>query len=130
MTKTVADEVWNRAALEGGGHAARPGDRALASILVVHGLVMNGGVHHAIDCVEPAELFAAAEGYAFFELDEVAAFFRGVSSDPILSEWTDKTEAVANRQYAEMVPDDSALFARFQEVFRERAEQFAPLDDN
>jgi hypothetical protein len=124
---TSADRIWNRAALERGGDSPRPGDSALASLLLVHGHVMNGGVHHAIECVEPAKLLAAADGYAFFGLDDVAAFFRGATNDPVLSNWTDDTEVAANARYAEMVPDDSHLVARFQVVLRERSEQFAPL---
>ena len=121
---TTADQVWNRAALESGGDSPGPGDRALASLLLVHGIVMNGGVHHAIECIEPAALAAAADGYAFFGLDAVAEFFRGASADPLLSVWDDDTEISANRRYAEMVPDDSRLVARFEEVFRERPDQF------
>ena len=89
---------------------------------------MNGGVHHAIECVAPAELVAAADGYAFFGLTDVAAFFRGAAGDPMLSTWNDNTEAAANHRYAEMVPDDSHLVARFEETFRNRPEQFASLD--
>jgi len=124
---TTADKVWNRAVMEAGGDSPGPGDRALASLLLVHGLVMNGGVHHAIECIEPAELLAAAEGYAYFGFEDVAAFLRGAAQDPVLSGWTDDTEVAANSRYAEMVPDDLRLVARFREVFRERAEQFAPL---
>ena len=65
--------------------------------------------------------------YAFFGVDEVAEFFRGASADPVLSTWNDDTEVTANRRYCDMVPDDSHLVARFEEVFRERPEQFAPL---
>ena len=127
MKMTSADRVWNRAALEAGGDSPGLGDRALASLLLVHGLVMNGGVHHAIECVEPTELVAAVDGYAFFGFDEVAEFFRGASAVPVLSTWNDDTEVTANRRYWDMVPDDSHLVARFEEVFRERPEQFAPL---
>ncbi|MGO8848066.1 MAG: hypothetical protein ACLQBD_14930 [Syntrophobacteraceae bacterium] len=126
---TNAQRVWNRAALESGGNSPGPGDLALASLLFVHGIVVNGGVHHALECIEPAELFAAADGYSFFGFDDVAAFFRGAADDPVLSVWTDDTEVAANRRYAEMVPDDSRLGARFEDVFRERGDQFAPLDD-
>jgi hypothetical protein len=89
---------------------------------------MNGGVHHALECVQPTELSAAVEGYAFFGFDDVAAFFRGAADDPVLSTWTDDTEVEADRRYARTVPDDSRLFARFEDVFRERADQFAPVD--
>ncbi len=89
---------------------------------------MNGGVHHALKCLQPTELSAAVEGYAYFGFDDVAAFFRGAVNDPVLSTWTDSTEVEATRRYARMVPDDSHLVRRFEEVFRERADQFAPLD--
>lgn len=125
---TTVDRIWNRAALQRGGVSPRPGDRALASLLIVHGLVMNGGVHHAIECVEPTDLLAAADGYAFFGLRDVADFFLAATTDPVLSKWTDETEVAANRRYAEMIPDDSHLFARFQEVLRERTDEFAPIE--
>ena len=130
MTMSIAERIWNRAALEDGGKSPHAGDRALASLLLVHGLIMNGGVHHAIECVDQTELAAAADGYAFFGLHDVAAFFRGAANDPVLSEWTGETEATANRRYDDMVPDDSYLDARFQEVLRERPEQFSPLNDS
>jgi hypothetical protein len=125
---TSADKVWNRAALEAGGASPGPGDRALASLLLVHGLVMNGGVHHAIECIERTEILAAADGYEFYGCDDVASFFRAAADDPLLCIWTDETEVAANRRYAEMVPDDSYLVARFEKAYSERAEQFAPID--
>jgi hypothetical protein len=125
---TSADKVWNRAALEAGGASPRPGDRSLASLLLVHGLVTNGGVHHAIECIERTEILAAADGYVFYGCDDVASFFRAAADDPLLCIWTDETEVAANRQYAEMVPDDSYLVARFEKAYGERAEQFAPID--
>ena len=62
-----ADRVWNRAAMEEGCVSPRAGDRALSALLLVHGMVMNGGVHHALESVDPAELAAGADGYAFLE---------------------------------------------------------------
>ena len=125
---TNAEKVWNRAALESGGDSPGPGDRALASLLTFHGLVMNGGVHHALECLEPADLLAAADGYSFFGLNDVAVFLRRAHEDPVLSTWTDETELAANRQYDEMVPDDSHLVRCFEFVFREHSKQFTPLD--
>ena len=127
MRTTSADKIWNRAALEAGGESPGPGDRALASLLLVHGLVMNGGVHHALECIESEDLAAAADGYEYFGFGDVAAFFRGASDNPVLSTWSEDTEVAANRRYAEMVPDDSHLVARFQDVYRDRVDQFAPL---
>jgi hypothetical protein len=123
---TIADRVWNRALQEGG--QLGPGDRALASLLIVHGLIMNGGVHHAIECIEPEELRGAIEAYAFFGFDDVATFLRAADSDPVLMTWTDETELAANTRYVEMVPDDSHLFARFENLFERRGDPFAPID--
>lgn len=128
MNISVADGVWNRAALESGGASPRPGDRALASLLHLHSLAMNGGIHHAIECLELGDVMAAADGYEYFGLADVAAFLRGAADDPVLCTWTEDTEDVANRRYAEMVPDDEHLVARFQKVYWERFDQFAPLD--
>lgn len=127
MSMTIADRVWNRAALEGGGDSPGPGDRALASLLLFHGLANNGGVHHALKCLEPAELLAAADGYAFFGFDDCGAFLRGANSNPLLSAWTDETEVAANRRYFQLIPSDAHLVARFEELLRERGDQFAPV---
>jgi hypothetical protein len=89
---------------------------------------MNGGVHDALECVQPTELRAAADGYAFFGFDDIAAFFRGADHDPVLSTRNDETEDAANRRYWALIPDDSALLARFENVFRQRPDQFAPVD--
>jgi len=125
---TIPDQIWNRAALERGGDAPRAGDQALAALLVVHGLVMNGGVHHAIECVAATELAAAADGYAFFGLNEVATFFRRAAEDPVLSKWTNDTEVKANLRYENMIPSDSYLRARFKEVLHARADEFSPIN--
>ena len=124
---TIADRIWNRAALKRGGDAPRIGDRALASLLLVHGLVMNGGVHHAIESVDATDLAAAADGYAFFGLHDVANFFRGAADDPVLAGWTDETEVTANLRYESMIPSDSYLDALFQKVLGARAAEFAPI---
>jgi hypothetical protein len=91
---------------------------------------MNGGIHHAIECVGSAELRVAAAGYAFFGMAEVAEFLRGAASDPILFEWNDETERIANDRYASLVPEDAYLAARFHVVYRERPDQFSPVTND
>jgi hypothetical protein len=49
-----ADLVWNRACY--GRLRELPGDRSLADMIAAHGLVMNGGVFHAVDCIAAEEL--------------------------------------------------------------------------
>jgi hypothetical protein len=69
MGMTEANRVWNRAALEEGGRAPREGDRALAALLLAHGMVMNGGVQHATEALSADEMAAAAAGFRYFSSD-------------------------------------------------------------
>ena len=69
---TEHDRVWNRAAMDDGGEEPRAGDRALADLLYAHGMVMNGGVHHALEVLTPDELKAAIAGFRYFSLGAVA----------------------------------------------------------
>ena len=126
MNQSAADKVWNRAALEGGGDSPGPGDYALTSLLLLHGLAMNGGIHHAIECLTPEELSAAIDGISYFDFDEMAEWLRNASSDPLLKEWTDNTETPAIFRYAEYVPDDAHFAARFETIYRDRPSDFAP----
>lgn len=88
---------------------------------------MNGGLHHALECLDASEILAAADGFAFFGLHEVAALWRAAKSDPVLAEWTDETEPVANGRYWALVPDDAHVVAHFEAVFRERPDEFSPV---
>ena len=99
----------------------------MASVLLLHSLIMNGGVHHALECADSQELLAAADGYAFFGFDEVSALLRHAPDDPLLSAWTEESERSANRRYEELVRGDSNIVDRFREVYGRRSEQFAPL---
>ena len=112
--------------MEGGGDSPGPGDRALASLLLLHGLAMNGGIHHAIECLTPEELSSATDGFSYFGLDEMAEWLGNVPNDPLLKEWTEDTETPAIFRYAEYIPDDAYLAARFEAVYRERPSEFSP----
>ena len=70
--------IWNRAC---GQDRLRslPGDRAFADLLLAHGLVVNGGVLHAVECLTAAELSDAESGYQFYGLD--GAVFPAVSRE-------------------------------------------------
>jgi len=127
VSRTITDQIWNRAAQEDGGAFPGPGDRALAALLRLHGLSMNGGVHHAIECLAPGELADAIEGFAYFGFDGITEWLRAASSDPVLREWTDETEIAALYRYAEFIPDDDCLVARFEALYQQRASEFAPV---
>jgi hypothetical protein len=72
---STADRVWNRAALDAGGSPPREGDRALAALLLAHGMIMNGGVDHAVEALSAEELAAfdsVPYAFALIELVETA----------------------------------------------------------
>lgn len=79
MKESAADQIWNRAAQDEGGPSPGPGDHALTSLLRLHGLAMNGGVHHAIDMLDVEELLAAIDGYTYFGFEGLADWFRNAA---------------------------------------------------
>jgi hypothetical protein len=111
--------VWNRAAMESGGPSPREGDRALADLLLVHGLVMNGGVFHAVEVVSKEELRAACVGLRYFGFDAAAELLQTASNE----EWTDESEERFNNAYA---VDDEDIGKRFHEHFAGSREKYAP----
>ena len=126
MKLSDADRVWNRAASQGGGEFARAGDEALTALLRFHGLAMNGGVHHALEVLDDADLEAAIRGYEYFGMAKVAAFL-SLTDTPPLAEWTDESEVLANRYYMQMVPDDECLARRFEVSFDRCPKEYSPL---
>jgi hypothetical protein len=121
MELSEADLVWNRAAMQGGGSAAREGDLALAALLLTHGRICNGGVWHAVDSLSPDELAAASDAYGFFGLPEVAELLRTPSDA------SDDEFDVAERRYGGLVPDDEVLVERFKTVFAASRDLFASV---
>jgi hypothetical protein len=121
MQLSHEDRVWNRAAVEGGGPSPAAGDRALSSLLLVHGLVMNGGVEHAIEVLSPNEVGAAILGFRYFEFVDVAELLQSVVSGKLRTEDTDQ-------RYWDLIPDDEAIAQRFKARFKLSPTAFAPLD--
>jgi hypothetical protein len=126
-----ADAIWNRAC-DVNVTASSPGDRALAALIVLHGLVMNGGVLHAVECHGTQELADAMAGYRFFEFDDVAILLTDAKSlteahdiynlpDDFDSAYDD-----FDKRYVTLIRDDDALFARFAAYLLRNPSDFAP----
>jgi hypothetical protein len=111
---TAPEQIWNRAALEGRGRNWRRGDQSLAALLLAHGLVMNGGVRHAVSAMRPAELAAAAASYRFFGFGDVAVLFEGSPSLDDDEGGDDQEINALDQRYWESVPDDTIIFSRFE----------------
>ncbi len=123
---TDADLIWNRACY-GGGPDPRAGDRALAALLTAHGLTMNGGVLHAVECLTPSEMSEAQSGYRFFGLEAVADLLSYAHRVFEADDDLESQESLLDQQYAALVPEDSSLVNRFEKHWRENPSDFAPL---
>jgi hypothetical protein len=102
------DEIWNRACLERGGPTPSEGDSALASLLLVHGLVMNGGVLHALESLAQEDVARAIGGYRYFGLSEAAEVLAQVYDD------TQETEEASNSAYWRAIPGDETIQRAFR----------------
>jgi hypothetical protein len=114
--------IWNRAVLNGGGPAPRPGDVALAALMRFHGLAVNGGVEHAFEVLSTAELDAAIAGFKHFHLAEVASVLTALRAS-----LEDAELDTLQERYGTMVPNDAVITAAFQARLAECPDDFAPI---
>jgi hypothetical protein len=122
---TTADIIWNRACLQD-VMGLGVGDQALAAMILAHGLVMNGGVLHAVESLDPGQLVAVQEGFRYFGLARVEAFLAEAKSTAEAGGDRAAREAAFDKRYAALVPDDSFLIERFESVLRRSPSAFAP----
>jgi hypothetical protein len=123
---TEAQMIWNRACGEDALRAL-PGDRALADLQRAHGLVMNGGVLHAVDCLPGDQLSDAEAGYRFYGLDGVALLLARARQIFETADDLESHEQQLDSEYARMIPSDSSLVERFEKRLKSSPSDFAPL---
>jgi len=121
---TPADLIWNRAC-EGGGANPCNGDRALAALLKAHGLAMNGGVLHAVECLSAPELADAESGYHYFGFGAVADLLARARKILEADQDLESCESQLDNDYAALIPDDSSLVERFEQFHKTRPSEFA-----
>ena len=109
--------IWDRAVTHRG---AGLGDRHLRSLLLVHGMVTNGGPRFAAKSLAPANFEAAADACRYFGLDELAAVMLELP-DAVSCTATDESCADA---YRTLVPTDAVLFDAFALRFATHPEEF------
>jgi hypothetical protein len=122
------DAIWNRATHPDQQKVLRAGDIALADMLCLHGLIMNGGIEHALDVADEEVWARGISGYQFYSLQPVATLLmkapskvRGMDMEAVLDD--------ADTEYTSLVPRDRTLEAAFQRVLDERPGLFAPVAD-
>jgi len=122
MQLSITDQIWNRAATESGGSKAREGDRVLSDLLLAHGMVMNGGVGHALGALSSDELEAATKGYRFFGLNDVASLL-----EDSLTATEDQVEQ-ADACYGAHIPSDKTLVDRFEALYSASPQAFSSIE--
>jgi hypothetical protein len=123
---TDADLIWNRACSENRTRSL-PGDRALADLLRAHGLIMNGGVLHAVECLTLEQLADAESGYRFYGFDAAAMLLIRARRILATDDNLDSHERQLDLQYAELIPDDTTLVNRFEEHLQMNPKDYAPV---
>jgi hypothetical protein len=105
LAVTTPKLIWNRAC-GGGGPNPCKADCALAALLKAHGLIMNGGVLHAVGCLSASELADAESGYRFFRFDAAAYLLSRARIIREASQDLESYEQQLDRDYAALIPDD------------------------
>ena len=120
--------VWNRACFRD-WREPRGGDRALGALLQLHGLTMNGGIDHAVECLKSEEIEAAAEGYRYFGYHRISDMVRDAPTgfNGLEEEAHEKYRVSLEVLYYSDIPSDSGLFARFQAHYSANPSEYAPL---
>src|ERR1700730_4458479 len=81
---------------------------------MTHGLVMNGGVLHAVELLKPAELDTAIAGYECLGFAGAAGVLSRAKT--LGDSDKDAEEARLDREYATAVPDDESLESAMDRV--------------
>ena len=123
---TEADMIWNRACGEDPLRSL-PGDRALADLLRAHGLAMNGGVLHAVECLTADELNDAEAGYRFYGFAEVASLMARARKLFETGDDLERHEQQLDQKYSALIPSDSSLVECFEKRLQTSPSDFAPL---
>lgn len=127
-----SDEVWNRATMAGGGLDPGEGDLAIAAVLAVHNLAMNGGLLDAVERLSHQQLAAADAGFRWLRLEAaagvVATVRREIEAGALDDEGrADELEVSADDDYALAIPSDQTIVDAFEARFAEVPTAFAPI---
>lgn len=127
-----SDEVWNRATMAAGGLDPGDGDIAIASVLALHSLAMNGGLLDAVERLSPEQLAAADAGFRWLRLEAaagvVAMVRQEIEAGALDDERrADELETRADDDYALVIPTDQTIVDAFEVRFAEVPTAFAPI---
>ena len=124
--QSVADKIWLRAC-GNGPESPGVGDTALMAMLTFHGLVMNLGALHAIQCLTEEQVAASRAGYRYFGFGNVAGVI-GAGQHAIAQGLDpDELEDMLDQAYSAIVDEDSVLLAAFSAHQQGDPAAYAPI---
>lgn len=91
---------------------------------------MNGGIDHAVECLQSEEIEAAAEGYRYFGYYRISDMIRNapIGFNGLEEEAHEEYRVSLEELYYREIPSDSELFARFQAHYSANPSEYAPLN--
>ncbi|XCB29704.1 hypothetical protein RQN30_11085 [Arcanobacterium hippocoleae] len=118
------DDIWNRA-VDGEGDGV--GDKMLGAVLLLDGMIQNGGMANALDdLLEDGEILAGVAGFRYFGLNVVAdlvlEIYQAISDGANVEE----LEETRDGEYYEIC-DADAITAVFRKKLAEDPTAFSPL---
>ena len=125
---TLPEKIWQRAC---GNGPASPGtgDTALMAMLTFHGLVMNMGALHAIQCLTADQVAASRAGYRYFGFGNIAGII-GAGQHAIAQELDEgELEEMLEEAYGAIIDDDGVLLKAFEAHYAHAPADYAPLPD-
>lgn len=123
---TIEQTIWNRAC---GSGPATPGagDTALASMLTFHGLVMNVGALHAIECLTDDQVALARAGYRHFGFGNIAGVI-GAGQHAIAQGLDpEELEGMLDDAYHAIIDNDAVLMQAFEAHYRRAPGDYAAV---
>ncbi len=93
----------------------------------IQGLVMNGGVLHAVECLTAEELSDAESGYRFYGLDTVACLLSRTKAILVADDDLEFHEPQLDVEYQDTVPDDDVIVKLFQKQLKASPSDYAQL---
>ena len=120
-----AGKIWNRACgIENG--ETLDGDRVLAAMLLAHGLIMNGGVLHATECMSPEELSNAVNAYTYFGKEKIGHLLLTAREciDRGNEVELERREREFDEAYGAVIPHDGLLVMAFEQDLERSPERY------
>lgn len=124
---TVPEQIWRRAC-GSGPDAPGLGDAALMAMLTFHGLVMNVGALHAIECLTAEQVAASRAGYRYFGFGNVAGVIG--AGQHAIEQGLDpqELEDMLDEAYAAIISEDAVLMQAFEAHYAGEPAAYAPFN--